>query len=339
MPFGLTNDGFEQGVGIYIDRRLLLASPPAMLDFVDVEQIEVLRGPQGTLYGKNTTAGAINITHQRSRRFDFEGRAEISLGSLRLQAGQGRRLGPAVTDPVAARIAVSATGRRARSTTSPPAAGSTRRTISALRGLLLFRKPHDDLRHHPLRRLQRCRTRSAAAARSMASARLDPARASTASMRRLPALFPGYAVPSTNPFDRLTDLDAKLDAGNKTGGASARAVSGLWGRARSPRSRRGAFGTGGSKNDRDFTGLPIVTPRSHNPSHQDQYTQELRYNYSGEAVDFVVGAFAFNQRIDTQGTEQQGGGRPAAWNIDPVEPAVERSVGARGTGRESTRSG
>ncbi len=73
-PFGLTNDGIEQGVGIYVDDvSTTAASPPRRFDFLDVERIEVLRGPQGTLYGKNTTAGAINIT-TRAPTFDSEGR-------------------------------------------------------------------------------------------------------------------------------------------------------------------------------------------------------------------------------------------------------------------------
>src|SRR5690606_1454354 len=56
--FGLTNDGIEPGVGFYVDGVYYARPAAATLDFIDIERIEILRGPQGTLFGKNTTAGA-----------------------------------------------------------------------------------------------------------------------------------------------------------------------------------------------------------------------------------------------------------------------------------------
>ncbi len=51
--------GFEPGVGVYIDDVYLARPQAALLDVIDVRDLEILRGPQGTLYGKNTIAGAI----------------------------------------------------------------------------------------------------------------------------------------------------------------------------------------------------------------------------------------------------------------------------------------
>ncbi len=56
---------FDQGVGVYVDGVFLSRSQGSILDIVDIAQIEVLRGPQGTLFGKNTVGGAVNITTQR----------------------------------------------------------------------------------------------------------------------------------------------------------------------------------------------------------------------------------------------------------------------------------
>lgn len=57
--------GFEPGVGIYVDEVYIARPQGAVLDVLNVENIEVLRGPQGTLYGKNTIGGALKYTTRR----------------------------------------------------------------------------------------------------------------------------------------------------------------------------------------------------------------------------------------------------------------------------------
>jgi iron complex outermembrane receptor protein len=59
--------GFEPGVGVYIDDVYMARPQAALLDVYDVERLEILRGPQGTLYGKNTIAGAIKYVTRDMR--------------------------------------------------------------------------------------------------------------------------------------------------------------------------------------------------------------------------------------------------------------------------------
>lgn len=310
VPFGLTSDGFEQGVGIYIDDVYYSRVASATFDFLDVAQIEVLRGPQGTLYGKNTTAGAINITTNQPT-FEFEGKAEISVGNLNFKQAKAVVSGP-LTDNLAARFAVSSTSRRGTLYNVTTDEYIQSQDNIGLRGQLLW-EAADNL---SVTLVGDYNQQDAVCCGSVFVGTGTTQRPLSRQFEELAAAL-NYTPPSTNPFDRLSDLDAPLNAGNKIGGVALRANWDLGpGTLTSITAWR--FWDWQPENDRDFTGLPIVT-RSQNPSQQDQYTQELRYSQSGDRFDFVVGAFAFNQRIDTQGTEQQGSAA-SRWTINPSNP-------------------
>lgn len=70
----------DPGVGVYVDGVYVARSVGSILDLVDVERIEVLRGPQGTLFGRNTIGGAISLT-SKAPSADTEGKASITYGT------------------------------------------------------------------------------------------------------------------------------------------------------------------------------------------------------------------------------------------------------------------
>ena len=106
----LTNDGLENGVGIYIDNVYYGRVGQSQFDLVDLQQIEVLRGPQGTLFGKNTTSGAINIT-SRLPSFEPEFSGEATLGDYGYHQVRGSVSAPLIGDSVAFRLSVADTHR------------------------------------------------------------------------------------------------------------------------------------------------------------------------------------------------------------------------------------
>ena len=324
VPFGLTSDGFEQGVGVYVDDVYYARAAAATFDFLDVAQVEVLRGPQGTLYGKNTTAGAINITTE-SPTFAFEAKGEVTLGDLEFRQVKAAVSGP-LTETVAGRLALSSTARRGTIWNVRTQTWVNSQDNLGLRGQLLFR-PRADLdillaADYSAQDPECCAqifVRTGATQRPLA--------------RQYAALAAaqGYAVPSTNAFDRITDVDASLSAGNIIGGASARVKWDVGpGTLTSVSAWR--FWDWKPENDRDFLGLSIVR-KSQNPSQQDQYQQELRYDGSSGDFDYVAGLFAFHQRIDTQGTEEQGA-NASRWTLTgalAANPAVLDGLVARNT--------
>nr|WP_229736359.1 TonB-dependent receptor [Novosphingobium endophyticum] len=100
---GANNAGIEPSVGLFVDGVYRSRSASMIADFPDVERIEVLRGPQSTLFGKNASAGVISITTMKPQ-FDLGGNVEATYGNYDSMTLKGRVTGP-ITENIAASIA------------------------------------------------------------------------------------------------------------------------------------------------------------------------------------------------------------------------------------------
>jgi iron complex outermembrane receptor protein len=94
---------FDPGVGVYIDDVYVARIQGALFNLYDVERVEVLRGPQGTLYGKNTIAGAIRLISRRPPE-ELAGQAELGYGDYDYFSAKGYLGGP-VTENFGASLA------------------------------------------------------------------------------------------------------------------------------------------------------------------------------------------------------------------------------------------
>ena len=99
------NEIANPSVSYHLD-GIYVASPFALhTDFLDLERIEVLRGPQGTLFGQNSTGGAINVITQAPTTGEFSGKADLTLGNYNLVRARGSVNVP-VSDSLALRASV-----------------------------------------------------------------------------------------------------------------------------------------------------------------------------------------------------------------------------------------
>ncbi|MEE4289138.1 MAG: TonB-dependent receptor plug domain-containing protein, partial [Erythrobacter sp.] len=98
------NIGFESAVGIFVDGAYQSRPGVALSEFVDVERVEVLRGPQGTLFGRNTSAGALNITNVRPDVSEFGGFVNAEYGTFDEVSLQGAINVPLVQDTLGLRV-------------------------------------------------------------------------------------------------------------------------------------------------------------------------------------------------------------------------------------------
>lgn len=298
--YGLTNDGIDPGVGFYLDGVYIARPAATWLDFVDIEQIEVLRGPQGTLFGKNTTAGAFNIT-SRLPQFKPEATVEVSYGNLGFIQAKTSISGPLSTK-LAARASFSGTQRDGAFFNVYSNRKINDVNNLGFRGQLLF-APNEDIK------ILLAADKSAQRPEGYGWAVAGVVKTQRAEYRQFDNIIAdlGYEIPYKSAFERKIDLDTQSKADNTLGGISLNTDFRI-GNGVVTSTTAWRFWEWIPLNDRDYLGLPVYTISAGNSVHE-QWSQEFRYSGRiAESVSAVVGLFGLWQDLNTDPvhTEQAG---------------------------------
>ncbi|HEX6223471.1 MAG TPA: TonB-dependent receptor [Chryseolinea sp.] len=289
--FGLTNDGIDPGVGFYVDGVYYARPAATTLDFIDIDRIEVLRGPQGTLFGKNTTAGAFNIT-TRKASFTPGASFEVSYGNYGYLQAKSFITGP-LGKKLAARVSFSGTQRDGLLKNI-----NTGRSVNDLNNLgfraQLLYAPNDKMEITLTGDLSRQRPDG------YAQVIAGVVQTQRAAYRQFDAIIAdlNYTLPTENAFDRIIDHDTPWRSGNELGGVALNFEAAIGpGTLTSTTSWR--YWNWDPSNDRDFTGLQALA-LSQATSRHTNWTQEIRYSGDfSSSLSGVIGVFALGQELLT----------------------------------------
>jgi len=304
-----SNDGLEPGVGFYVDGVYHARPATAAFDFMDLERVEVLRGPQGTVFGKNTTAGAVSIT-TKVPSFEFETGGELAAGDFSYFQAKGYVTGP-ISRAAAFRLSGAITRRGGVLYNAFNSDRDNDLGNLAVRGELLYQPNsnfHLRLSADYAQFVNHCCTQVYVTVGQT----LKPA------ARQFPAMAAAlnYTPPSTDPYRRIADIDAALGVNTNEGGLAANAD---WNLGAVTLSSISAYRwwNWDAANDRDYTSVPVQLLQ-HIPSYQRQFSQEFRIASNGSnTIDYVGGLYWFTQRIT--GTPITGYGRQATfWLLGPA---------------------
>lgn len=298
--FGLTNDGVDPGVGFYVDGVYYARPAATALDFIDIERVEVLRGPQGTLFGKNTTAGAFNIS-TRAASFTPGANFELSYGNLGYIQAKASVTGP-ISKKLAARLSFTGTQRNGTFFNEHTQLPINDINNIGVRGQFLY-TPNEHINITVVGDIsdQKPTGYGWPVAGIVVTKR--------AAYRQFGAIIAdlGYTIPYKSAFERKLDLDTPSKADNQLGGVSVNADFKI-GKGTLTSTTAWRYWKWVPLNDRDYIGLPVFTISSGNSKH-DQISQEIRYaGKISDRLSGVVGAFGLWQDLtsDPVQTEEAG---------------------------------
>jgi len=280
-------DTLDNSVGVFLDGVYLGRPGMSVTDLIDLDRFELLRGPQGTLFGKNTTAGAINIT-TKAPSFTPEVKAETSLGTYSLREVKASASGGIVDNLVAARLS-GYSSQRDGFLDNIHGGTNNDADRQGLRGQVLV-TPNTDVKLRLSVDYAKTDERCCVAV----VANQGPNGAALAN--RYATV--GYKSLS-DPFSYTTDVDRAQRIRTTQGGVSAEAN---WTvddyTLTSITAYR--FWKFLPQNDFDFIGAQVTT-QSGARTDDAQVTQELRIaSPSGQRVEWVAGAYYFHQILNDQ---------------------------------------
>lgn len=283
---GANNPGIESSVGVFIDGVYRSRSAAAILDLPVLERVEVLRGPQSTLFGKNTSAGAISITTKQPE-FELGGSVEASYGNYDQILFSGTLTGP-LTETLAFRVSGSINQREGYYTNVVTGADTNERGRWSTRAELLW-EPSDVLSFRLVGDYNRIDEECCGAIQLFNG----PATLAIGA----PAPFglgetidtagdTEYEVAfNTPPSNELTGKGVSLQGDWDLGAAQFTSITAY------------RTQTDNTETDADFSAADIIT----NPQDRQYktFTQEIRLSSTGEnTVDWLVGAFYFDESVD-----------------------------------------
>jgi iron complex outermembrane receptor protein len=306
-------DGLEYGVGFYLDGVYYGRPGQSQFDLVDLQQVEVLRGPQGTLFGKNTTAGAINITSQ-APGFTPQLTAEASFGNYNARHLRASVSAPLIADKVAFRLTVSDTHHDGYLTNLYDGSKAENYDDVSIRGQLLF-TPTPDLKIRLTGDFSRER-------QHYILSLLDGYFTTFGNGATIPnnifqrAATTGLTLPTYGAFARLGNSNSPFQANMKSYGASGQIDYDL-GRANLTSITAYRWWDWRPLNDVD--GLPLsINLKGQQQNFQRQFSQEFRLASSGHNfIDYVGGLYYFWQTVPGYGASQFGSDF-ARWSLNPA---------------------
>jgi iron complex outermembrane receptor protein len=327
---GFASDGLENGVGVYIDDVYYARTGQALFDLVDLDRIEVLRGPQGTLFGKNTTAGALSI-YTRAPQFKSEMIADATIGSRGTYRVRGTINAPIIDGLIAARFTAAQTGHGGYLTNITRNEKVNDNKNLSLRGQLLL-TPSPDLSVRLIADYGRQTNDGLyGSIQGKVTKRIDGSDLPRPFDTRAAQL--GYVLQPVDPFNRRTEGDVDGSMFMKQGGISAKADWTILG-ATLTSITAVRWWEWDPRNDADGTALPILTAAQLS-SWQHQVTQELRLASNGtHTIDYVVGAFYFHQRLRSEGLTRYGSAAPI-YVLGQSNPVTQAALVGWGVGTAS----
>lgn len=296
------NTGLESAVGIFLDGVYLSRPGIALGDLLDVTQVELLRGPQGTLFGRNTSAGALNVKTAKPNLNKFEGFANATYGNYDLFNAQGGISAPLVEGVLGLRLS-GAYRKQDGFQKSTTGATSNDRDRYIVRGQLYF-EPNADLSVRIIADYQRSNEKCCDAVILQ-----DASLLVNGGLFALAGLPANGGAPATGPsafksrttngeqfLDRIRQYGVSAEVNLSLGNADLVSITGY----RDSKSS--------SQQESDFVNLKVFSTgqgSTANPGTPDSFTkirtfsQELRI--SGDAFDekfqYLVGVYYSDERI------------------------------------------